>query len=127
MERVNIKTRLSLLIGIGFITGMAISVIDNFAFGGEVSPIVIVALLLSASVILGAFFGTRGSIALVFVWVCIPLVHLVKHILNIPDTINPNTYASILKLAIFTFVVALIGLGCGIIFNKLLKGAIKNN
>jgi len=123
----NVGKRVSLLIGIGFITGVVISAIDNYAFEGEVSPVVIVALLFLTSATFGAFFSRKGYLAAIPAWVCIPLVHIVKHLLNLPDTIYPNTYASIIKLAIFTFVVALIGFGIGILLNRFFKAAVKNN
>ena len=121
----NVKTRLTLLISIGLISGMLISAVDNFAFGGEISPIIIVVLLLSTTTTFGAIFGRRGSLISVFVWICIPLAHLIKFSLNIPDTIKPNNYVSILKLAIFTFVVASIGLGLGIFINRFVKDSVK--
>ncbi len=122
----NIRTRSALLIGIGFIAGLAIAGVDNYAFEGEVSPIVIVALLFFTSATFGAIFGRKGCLASVPAWVCIPLIHLVKHLLNLPDTINPNTYGSIIKLAIFTFVIVSIGFGIGIFFNRFIKDAVNN-
>jgi len=47
-------------------------------------------------------------------------VHLLKHAAGLPDTIHPNTYASILKLAAFTFLVCSVGLGFGLAFRRLL-------
>ena len=127
MGRKNVRPRIAKLIGIGLITGIVISSVDNFAFGGEVSPIVIVILLLLTSTAFGAFFGWPGSIVILFTWVFIPLVHLVKHLFNLHDTINPNTFESILKLAIFTFVVASVGFGSGILLNRFIKDIVKKS
>jgi len=33
------------------------------------------------------------------------LIHFVKHVLGLPDTLHPNTYGSILMLAVFSLVV----------------------
>ena len=99
---------------IAIISGSAIAAIDNFAFGGETSPIVIVMLLLLATGSFGFLWGKRGWLAAVLVWICIPGAHLLNHVLGLPDSIQPNTYASILKLAAFTFVIAAIGTACGV-------------
>ena len=121
----NVKTSLTLLVSIGLITGILISTIDNFAFEGEVSPIIIVLLLLTATLAFGATFGLRGALMSIFTWICIPLTHLIKHIFNLPDTLHPNTYTSILMLAIFTLIVSSVGIGLGIFINKLFKKSVK--
>jgi hypothetical protein len=113
------KVRLQLLLGIGFVIGTVIAAVDNFAFHGEVSPIIIVAMLLATTLVLGWVFGWRGWPASAMVWACVPLAHLIKHLLGLPDTLHPNTYASILMLAVFTFVIATIGSGCGFILHRL--------
>ena len=108
-----------LLFGIGFIAGAVIAVVDNFAFGGEVSPIVIVAMLFAATAAAGWIWGWRGWRASAVVWLCVPLAHLVRHMLRLPDTLQPNTYTSILMLAAFTFAVSTIGTGCGVLLRAL--------
>jgi hypothetical protein len=102
--------------GIAVITGIAIAEIDNYTFSGEASPIVIVVLLLLATGTVGFLWGKRGWLAAALIWVCIPGAHLLNHVLGLPDTIQPNTYASIVKLAAFTFVIAAIGTACGVAF-----------
>jgi hypothetical protein len=57
-------------------------------------------------------FGV-GLVTAGVMWACVPLAHVVKHALDLPDTLLPNTYTSILYLAGFTLMVALIGAGCG--------------
>jgi hypothetical protein len=113
-----------LLVGIGFAAGVVIATVDNFAFDGEVSPIVIIALLLVVTATAGAIWSRIVS---AIAWVCLPLAHLIKHILGLPDTLHPNTYASILMLAAFTLVVATIGTGCGILLRRLTIGDAKDD
>jgi len=108
-------------LGIGLAAGIAIAAVDNFAFEGEVSPTVIVALLLAATATLGAIWGRGGRIAAVGTWACIPLAHVIKHVLGLPDTLHPNTYVSILYLAAFTLVVAIVGTLSGMLFRGFRK------
>jgi hypothetical protein len=119
MSSTNAKNRLPLLVGIGFIAGAVIAAVDNFAFEGEVSPIVIVAMLFAATAAAGWIWGWRGWQASAVVWLCVPLAHLVKHLLRLPDTLQPNSYASILMLAAFTFAVSTIGTGCGVLLRRI--------
>ena len=44
----------------GFLAGSAIACVDSVAFGGEVSPIVVVAMLLTATAVAGGVWGWRG-------------------------------------------------------------------
>jgi len=104
---------------VGFAIGVAIAAVDNFAFGGEVSPIVIFAMLLAATAIAGALWGGRGWMAAAAMWVCVPAAHIAKHVLGLPDTLHPNSYASILMLAAVTLVVASIGTGVGVSIRRL--------
>jgi hypothetical protein len=48
-------------LGIGLAAGIAIAAVDNFAFEGEVSPIIIVALLLAAFTLVVAIVGTLSG------------------------------------------------------------------
>ena len=121
------KSRLLLLIGFGFVGGAAIAAVDNFAFEGEVSPIVIVALLLTVTAGVGRIWGWRGWPSSVVAWLCIPMAHVIKHMLDLPDTLHPNTYTSILMLAAFTFVIAAIGTGCGVLLRRLTTNSSKDN
>jgi hypothetical protein len=106
-------------IAVGLIAGAGLAVVDNFAFGGEVSPIVIVGMLLIFAGAIGLAWGTRGIIAGAIAWAWLPLAHLVKKVLHLPDTLQPNTYASILKLAAFSLVVTAIGFGLGLLLHRL--------
>ena len=105
-------------VGVGLAAGAAIVFVDNFAFGGEVSPIVIVVLLLVATSTATGLWGRHGWITAAMTWVCVPLAHLVKHVCGWPDTLHPNTYASIALLAAFTVVVAAVGTGSGMLVHR---------
>ncbi len=52
---------------------------------------------------------------------------VVKHVLDLPDTLHPNTYASILYLAAFTLVVATVGTGCGVLVRRLAIGPVRRD
>jgi hypothetical protein len=106
-------------LGFGIVAGAVLAAVDNILFEGEVSPILIVGLLLVTTVTAGALWGWRGWVAAVAAWVWVPTAHVVKRVLNLPDTLHPNTYASILMLTVFTFGVATIGTVSGLIIRRL--------
>ena len=114
-------------LGVGLVAGGAIVYVDNFALDGEVSPIIIVALLLATTAIAGAMWGRRGWISAAVTWACMPLAHIVKHVLGLPDTLHPNTYTSILYLAAFTLVVATGGTACGVLVRRLATGSVRHD
>ena len=101
---------------------MSISAVENFTFGGEITPIAIVALLLLATFSIGLAGTKRPWLAAALVWFWIPAAHLVKHALALPDTLHPNTYKSIEMLAIFSLFVCLIGVGVGIGIRRAVGG-----
>ncbi|MCX6549868.1 MAG: hypothetical protein NTY02_02475 [Acidobacteria bacterium] len=111
-------SRLPVRVTAGLVAGAAIVCMDNFAFEGEVSPIVIVAMLLAATATAGAVWGRRGWVPAAAAWVCVPLAHVIKHVLGLRDTLHPNTYVSILYLAVFTLVVATVGTGLGVLLHR---------
>lgn len=111
----------SIRAGTGAIAGAGIAAVDNFAFGGEVSPIVIVGMLLIFGAAAGMIWGARAGVAAAVAWAWLPMAHVFKHLMGLPDTIRPNTYPSILKLAVFSFVITGIGLGFGLAFRPLLR------
>ncbi len=111
--------------GAGLAAGAAIVYVDNWAFGGEVSPIIIIALLLAATAVAGVIWGLSAWRAPAVTWACIPLAHVVKHVLGLPDTLHPNTFTSILFLAAFTLAVTLCGTGCGVLVRKIATGALR--
>src|SRR5207249_2526520 len=116
-NRNNLLTRMA----VGLIAGAGIAAVDNFAFGGEASPIMIVGMLLIVAGAAGTIWGVRAAVVAALVWVWLPLAHVVKHMFDLPDTLHPNTYGSILKLATFSFVVATIGFGLGLMLHRLVR------
>jgi hypothetical protein len=98
--------------------GAVISAVDNVISNGEVSPIVIVAMLFAAAAAAGLFWGRRGWLVAFAVWAWIPAAHLAKRLLGLPDTLHPNTYASIVMLAAFSFVIATVGIACGLLARR---------
>lgn len=123
----NILSNWQVRLAIGFIAGGIIVYVDNFAFHGEVSPIIIVVMLLAVTAAAGIIWEWRGWTAATAAWACVPAAHLVKHVLGLPDTLNPNTYTSILMLAIFTLVISTIGIGSGVLLRRLTKFGAKSN
>lgn len=111
--------RRPVLVGVGLAAGAGIAAVDNLAFSGEVSPTVVVAMLFAASAAAGALWPRHGWVAAATSWACVPLAHVVKHVLGQPDTLHPNTCGSILLLAVVSLVVVAIGTGCGILVRAL--------
>jgi hypothetical protein len=122
VSRTGFNSSLPVLLGAGAGAGAVIADADNFLFEGEVSPIVIVALLLAATITAGWLWGWRGGLPSALAWICLPLAHLIKHLVGLPDTLQPNTLASILMLAAFTAIVALIGTGGGVLLRRVTGG-----
>ncbi|MFZ2325031.1 MAG: hypothetical protein WAV89_15220 [Ignavibacteriaceae bacterium] len=115
------KFKHSALIALGLVAGIIIAAVDNLVFGGEVSPVVIVVMLIIFNAVFGFIWEWKSWSASLSAWICIPLVHLIKHLLGLPDTLHPNTYASIIMLTVFTFIVSILGSGGGILVHKFLK------
>lgn len=65
------KTGLVLRI-VGLVAGAAIAAVDNFAFGGEVSPIVIVGMLLILVGTAGIIWGIRAIPVALIIWLWLP-------------------------------------------------------
>lgn len=103
----------------GVVAGAALAAVDTFAFEGEVSPIVIAGLLLLATLAMGVAWGRAAWVATLIIGLAVPLVHLVKHVLGLPDTLSPNTYTSILWLAVFTLVVTTVGTSTGVVIHRM--------
>jgi hypothetical protein len=109
----------------GLVAGATIVWVDNVAFEGEVSPIVIVAMLLAVTATAGAVWGWRAWTTAAATWACVPAAHVTKHVLGWPDTLHPNTYASILYLAVFTLAVAIAGTGVGVFTHRITAGVVR--
>ena len=97
----------------GLAAGLAIAWVDNVAFEGEVSPALIVVMLFIAGFIATAVWGRQGWLSAAAIWVCVPAAHLAKHILGMSDTLHPNTYASIAKLAGFSLFITAFAAAAG--------------
>jgi hypothetical protein len=102
----------------GLIAGLAIAWADNMAFNGEASPILIVAMLLAITCVAASVWGSGAWITAASAWLCLPMVHFIKRAAGWPDTLQPNTYTSILMLAAFTLVVAMLGTGAGLLIHR---------
>jgi hypothetical protein len=76
-------------------------------------------MLLATTATAGVIWDPRGWVTTVTAWAFVPLPQWVKHLIGLPDTLYPNTYASILLLAAFSLVVAAGGTGCGMLVRKL--------
>jgi len=72
-------------LGVGLAGGAAIAYVDNFAFEGKVSRIIIVAMLLAATATGGAVWGWRGWVTAAAAWACVPVAHVIKHVLGLPS------------------------------------------
>lgn len=106
-------------IGFGLLAGAAIAVVDNLLFEGEVSPIVIVGLLLSTGATVGAIWGGPGRKAAVAAWIWIPGVHVFKRAFGFADTLHPNSWSSVLMLAVFALAVTGAGFGLGLLVRRI--------
>jgi hypothetical protein len=112
-------------ISLGLLAGAAIAYLDNGAFRGEVSPILVLATLLLVAALAAGVWGRRAVIAAVACWACLPLTHIVKHALGLPDTLQPNTYLSIAYLAAFSLLITAAGVGVGLIIHRSIRGSLR--
>ena len=110
------------LLGVAVALGLTIAAVDNFALGGEVSPMIVVAMLLGATATVGVLGSRRAWAAALALWAWVPLAHLAKHVLGVPDTLHPNTYTSILKLGVFSLAVAMVGTAGGVLLRRVAAG-----
>ncbi len=127
MDSPGSKSKLLVRCVIAAVVGLVIAGVDNLAFEGEVGPIVIVGMLLTGSAVMTTVWRTQGALLAGVVWLWLPLSHLVKKMLGLPDTLHPNTYASILKLAIFSLVVVAVGDAIGLALRRLNGGDTQKN
>jgi hypothetical protein len=118
MSNQNVRTRWRVQASYGLLAGAATSAVDNVLFGGEVSPIVIVTMLLAATVTAAVAWGWRCWVAAIVIWAWVPVPHFIKRILQLPDTLHPNTYRSILMLGAFSFAVTVVGTMFGLLIRR---------
>jgi hypothetical protein len=93
--------------------GLAIVGVDLFADGGEISPAVVLALLLTAGAIVGAIHKRFSLLLAVLTAVSLPVVHLALHISGRKTTLQPDTVASILMVGLVAGCAATIGVLIG--------------
>ena len=108
---------------VGLAAGIAIAWVDNFAFEGEVSPIVIVVMLLAATATIAAVWGRHG-------WATARRCVVVRTARSshqtrswaaghlAPEHVHLHPYTSILMLAAFTFVVVALGTAAGMLIHR---------
>ncbi len=106
----------------GLVAGATLVVLDNIAFGGEISPVVILTVLIAATIIPGLRWGGGGWLTSLLAWVGLPLAHVIKHALGLPDTLHPDTYLSIGYLAGFTLAVTIAATFAGAIVHRIRHG-----
>jgi hypothetical protein len=75
-------------------------------------------MLVAIAATAAGIWGRYGWIAAGGAWMLVPLAHLIKHVLSVPDTLHPNTYGSILMLAAFTLAVTALGTGVGMLIHR---------
>jgi hypothetical protein len=92
----------TLPVALALVAGLFICAVDNFAFAGEVSPIVIVGLIFLAAAGMACLAPRRRLLTTLAVWIWLPLAHVVKHLAKLPD-----------MLAGFTLIVSLVGMVAG--------------
>lgn len=102
----------------GSLAGLATAYVDNVAFQGEVSPVVVVAMIFITTAVAGFFWRNHGGIAALIIWICVPGVHVMKRLLGMRDTLYPHTWLSVFKLALFSLLVAIAGFGAGLLLRS---------
>ena len=108
---------------LGLAAGLVVSAVDLYAAGGHVPPVVIVALQVIASGALGALWGGAGWAGAIAVALPLPAVHAIRHARGWPDTISPNTWDSIVMMALFALAVA----GAGFAAGAVLRAAVADD
>jgi len=78
--------------------------------------------LLAAAGAAGAAWGRLGIVAAALAWAWVPGAHAAQRALGLPDTLHPNTWGSILKLATFALAVTAVGTGSGLLVRRLAGG-----
>jgi len=115
-------TRNILTTSTGLLAGVIIALADNFAADGQISPAVIVILLLISSTGAGIIWDNAGWIASAITWIFLPSAHLVGLFFRLPDTLHPAASASILKIAMFSMIIAAAGTATGILIRRMTSG-----
>ena len=95
------------------ILGLAIACGDLFADRGEISPAVVLFLLLIAGAIVGAIHGRFSLVLAVLTAISLPGIHLALHLAGRKTTLQPDTVTSILMVGVVAVCAATIGVLIG--------------
>ena len=95
------------------VLGLIIVCVDLFADRGEISPAVVLALLLSAGAIVGAIHKRFSVLLAVLTAVSLPGIHLALHLAGRKTTLQPDTVTSILMVGVVAVCAATIGVLIG--------------
>lgn len=106
---------------IGLIVGLTISIIDHYALKDEVSPIIKVLMLLTASGFSGLLFGWPGWFTVLIVWVFVPATHFIKYILGLSQAHHHLTITAILEIVVFSFAAAAVGFVAGVLVRRFIN------
>jgi hypothetical protein len=112
--------------GLAIALGSVIAYCDVRAPWGDDSEKLTLLLLVSFSAFLGSLQPHWPWRWAIFVGAVFPLVHLARHALGWPDSVNPPTYTTILILFPLAIGVALIGAYTGAFLGKALKPSISS-
>jgi len=97
---------------VGLVAGLAVAVLESSG-GGAVRPVVVVALLIVASLALGLRWGWAGWPGALAAALPVPVLHLARLVLGLPDVIRPGTLDAIAMMALFDVAVCGAGLAAG--------------
>ncbi len=95
------------------VLGLIIVCVDLFADRGEISPAVVLALLLGAGAIVGAIHKRFSVLLAVLTAVSLPGIHLALHLAGRKTTLQPDTVTSILMVGVVAVCAATIGVLIG--------------
>lgn len=103
----------SLICLTAIILGLVVVCVDLFADRGEISPAVVLVLILIAGAIVGAIHGRFSLVLAVLTAVSLPAIHLALHLAGRKTTLQPDTVTSILMVGLVAVCAATIGVLIG--------------
>ncbi len=118
MDRAKKASAMAALIASGL--GLLIAALDTAAPFGDDSSKLTILLWLMAGGSLGFVMPSRPWRWAMLVGPWLPLTHLLAHVLGLPDSIHPNTYATILTLVPVSLAVCSVGAYGGALTRRLL-------
>jgi len=95
------------------VLGFGIVFVDLFADGGEISPAVVLSLLLVAGAIIGVIHSRFSFWLALLISISLPAVHLILHLRGYKTKLQPDTVASILLVGMVALCTACIGVLIG--------------